>query len=119
MNKPVLTKEQAKAVDALLDVWKGKPEYGRTVLVEEKLTDGWDGEFGDAESISDDDFIAAIYVGYVVEKTPEEKIRDYYRRSERMYGIFGPDDGSEYKERMASVKYVLTTLGIKIEGVNA
>ncbi|OJT65468.1 hypothetical protein BFP49_09485 [Bacillus licheniformis] len=54
--------------------------------------------------------VAALINGYEVEKTPEEKVREYYESH-------GGSPSAE--ERKAAIRETLYKLGIKIEGVNA
>lgn len=62
----------------------------------------------------------ALVIGYEVEKTPEERVKDKYaqiltwKRAHHKDGEYGAADGREDGFRMA-----LEALGIKISGVNA
>jgi hypothetical protein len=120
MNKPLLTKEQAKAMEAI----KAKIDEGRTLTYASHTTairhklkgESFFGERREASSISDDDFIAALYIGWEIEQTPEEKVREYYERVKpgSYHCELQPGD---YK--ISAIKHTLNLLGIKIEGVNA
>jgi hypothetical protein len=57
-----------------------------------------------------DVLVRAIVIGYTVEQSPEEKVREYYE----MYAHRGLD--GHYR---AAITQTLDILGIKIEGVNA
>lgn len=114
MNKPILSAEQAKALEALRNEWKDDESYGRRQLVKEKLNGGWsDSDLDSANSIDDDDFLASLYIGYEVEPSPEEKLREYYE------DLRDSSEGSIYWTRSEGVLTTLQILGIKIEGVNA
>lgn len=116
MNKPTLTAEQAKAFEALKNVWERNWEYGKHCLISEKLDEGWPGddEFTPASEISNDDFIAAIYVGYEVEKTPEQRVREFYELNEPSTW----DGDYTLRGRQQGIVKTLNILGITIEGVN-
>lgn len=59
-----------------------------------------------------DTLIRALYFGYEIEQTPEEKILDEYNwRKPLNCGV----EGGMYREGM---KFVLNALNIKIKGVN-
>lgn len=66
---------------------------------------GWE----NLQYMNPDDLIRALYVGYEVEQTPEEKVKDYY--DSQKYHI--DEDHAEY-----AIRNVLDILNIKIEGVN-
>ncbi|MEC0718978.1 hypothetical protein P8882_01655 [Bacillus haynesii] len=107
IKKPVITKEQAEAL----------------ILLQGDLTDSAILELYVGDSLAvrnprnrclyDLDLLtlaAALINGYEVEKTPEEKVREYYES----YG--GSPSAMERKE---AVQDTLDLLGIEIEGVNA
>jgi hypothetical protein len=120
MNKPLLTKEQAKAMEAIKEkIAEGKTITfsSHTTVIRHKLKgESFFDERRGANSLSDDDFIAALYIGWEVEKTPEEKVREYYERVK---------PGSHHCElqpgdyKISAIKHTLNLLGLKIEGVNA
>jgi len=65
-------------------------------------------EFGDFQTIHDlkfIDFCNAFYYGYEVEKTPEERIFDYYQVA-------------QWVQMKDAIIFVLEALDIKIKGVN-
>jgi hypothetical protein len=82
MEKAILTKAQADALEALKEVQQVKKwETNKMVLVDEKLSEGWvNPRFIAAHSILPHDFIKALYVGYEVELTEKEKIQELYRK---------------------------------------
>lgn len=73
--KPILTKQQADALEELKKTWENDVEK-YSVLVKEKLSDrDWVATaLAAANTIDDVDFIHALYVGYEVEMTIEEKL---------------------------------------------
>jgi hypothetical protein len=82
MEKAILTKAQADALEALKKVQRiGRWEENKIYLVKEKLSEGWESPiFIAANSIPQHDFIKALYVGYEVELTEKEKIEELYRK---------------------------------------
>jgi hypothetical protein len=124
MEKVILTKEQAEAIEELKEVWDYTTEKNRNYrLIEEKLSDGeWlSPSFEAANEIPDKDFIAALHYGYEVEKSPEEKVRKYYfETSQRFFDApVNSTDKTFYDGMEIGIKRTLNRLGIKIEGVNA
>lgn len=99
--KPVITKEQAEALDLMR-----KANYDKYILM--AACDGILG--GELEDLDIMTLAAALINGYEVEKTPEEKVREYYESH-------GGSPSAE--ERKAAIRETLYKLGIKIEGVNA
>ncbi|MED2979534.1 hypothetical protein P4284_23005 [Bacillus swezeyi] len=120
IKKPVITKEQADAL----------------ILLQADITDSAILEFyvGDSLAVRDPrnrclydldilTLAAALINGYEVEKTPEEKIREYYEEAQRRCKArseTGDIEGLRYNAgRGYGVVDTLDILGIKIEGVNA
>ncbi|MCY7780015.1 hypothetical protein MOB41_16575 [Bacillus haynesii] len=110
IKKPVITKEQARAIEQVRrwghgddwilashsDVLSGRTStWGCNICALDKM---------DMLTLA-----AALINGYEVEKTPEEKVREYYES----YG--GSPSAMERKE---AVQDTLDLLGIEIEGVN-
>lgn len=118
-TKPVLTKEQAKAMESIMEKIEGgslQALGSKAKAVEFKLRRfGFVGPRSEADTISDDDFIAALYIGYEVEQTPEEKVREYFESLRVSHHCeIQPED-----HKRVAVRQTLDRLGIKIEGVNA
>ncbi|MET3658460.1 hypothetical protein [Sporosarcina psychrophila] len=67
-----------------------------------------------------DVLMQALVLGYEAEKTPKEKVREYYDRTQRKT-IYHPDEYDRgYENGTAEgVEQTLNLLGIEIEGVNA
>lgn len=109
VEKAVLTQEQA---DVLSDLLRGFP-------ISELAIDYAEGDFlfipEELRHIGLHDFMTAIYVGYEVEKSPSDKVREIYENVEG-YGEFS----TFFKADMRNViKDVLNALDVPIEGVNA
>jgi len=110
LKKPVITKEQAEALDLMR-----KANYDKYILM--AACDGILG--GELEDLDIMTLAAALINGYEVEKTPEEKVREFYDSFEcgpRMYPAEMSFRNEEYRR---IIKCTLNRLGIKIEGVNA
>ncbi|TWJ39204.1 hypothetical protein P5637_23135 [Bacillus paralicheniformis] len=114
VKKPVITKEQAEALDLMR-----KANYDEYILM--AACDGILG--GELEDLDIMTLAAALINGYEVDKTPEEKVRGYFgeaqrRRRERRDA--GDIESMRYNSgKMDGVRTALDILGIKIEGVNA
>ncbi|PAE51972.1 hypothetical protein CHH95_06420 [Bacillus licheniformis] len=105
IKRPVITKEQADSIEAFLKV--GTKEELLTAKVH---CCHFGDEYSGINTIDIMTLAAALINGYEVEKTPEEKVREYYESH-------GGSPSAE--ERKAAIRETLYKLGIKIEGVNA
>ncbi|ARC58845.1 hypothetical protein CHCC20441_3918 [Bacillus licheniformis] len=105
IKKPVITKEQADSIAAFLEV--GTKEELLTAKVH---CCHFGDEYSGINTIDIMTLASALINGYEVEKTPEEKVREYYESH-------GGSPSAE--ERKAAIRETLYKLGIKIEGVNA
>jgi DNA integrity scanning protein DisA with diadenylate cyclase activity len=67
-----------------------------------------------------DELMQALICGYEVEKTPEEKVCEFFDYLETQYreNLLNRD-ASKYHLAIVTLKRVLNDLGIKIAGVNA
>lgn len=74
-------------------------------------------------TVSTEVFASAILNGYTVEKTPEDKVREYYDRCREKRDQAEMDDRSFAAEHLdgqaIGASITLDILGIKISGVNA
>lgn len=105
IKRPVITKEQADSIAAFLEV--GTKEELLTAKVH---CCHFGDEYSGINTIDIMTLAAALINGYEVEKTPEEKVREFYESH-------GGSPSAE--ERKAAIRETLYKLGIKIEGVNA
>lgn len=118
--KVTLPREVAEAIEKLRSItWtdygmlsavRNAPENPNAVTVSE-----W--AFGEGSG-SPDLLMRALVNGYEVEKTPEEKVREYYDRYNPEYAttLFTEE---LFTGRRQGVYNTLDLLGIKIEGINA
>ncbi|ARV43483.1 hypothetical protein BCV50_00035 [Bacillus subtilis] len=116
--KPTITKEQA---DALLHLYSA--EWTKSDILEYHATGEW---LERCYSLNDLDIMtlaAALVNGYEVEKTPEEKVREYFegvRNSRDERYLAGDIEGKRFHGgALIGIYNTLELLGIKIEGVNA
>ncbi|MCY8570333.1 hypothetical protein [Bacillus haynesii] len=110
IKKPVITKEQAEALDLMR-----KANYDKYILM--AACDGILG--GELEDLDIMTLAAALINGYEVEKAPEEKVREYYEKLCDGYdrAQFYEDKG-KYLLMKRAVRRTLDALGIKISGIN-
>ncbi|MFL6560205.1 MAG: DUF1642 domain-containing protein [Bacillus sp. (in: firmicutes)] len=67
-----------------------------------------------------DELMEALICGYEVEKSPEEKVREFYEYLEAQYREnLHNETASKYHLAVVTLKRVLSDLGILIVGVNA
>lgn len=113
--KPTITKEQAEVIQIFMDGDKEKSD-----LLRIHAKDRWIEEFSCLNELDIMTLAAALVNGYEVEKTPEEKLREYY---ESLWSDYCDSDDPfievACESARAAVKETLNLLGIKIEGVNA
>ncbi|MDE1404557.1 hypothetical protein CHCC16736_3521 [Bacillus licheniformis] len=107
IKRPVITKEQAEAIQFLRS---GGNDWTDDDILEHHVTSKWFNEYAPLNNLYTIVLAAALINGYEVEKTPEEKVREYYESH-------GGSPSAE--ERKAAIRETLYKLGIKIEGVNA
>ncbi len=123
IGKVTLDRSQAKALDELLYIWTDEDiEVTRSTLVTEHVKGGWsDPELRAASDIPLDDFITALYVGYEIEKSPEERVQALYKEISREYMMsdFGSNNVPYYRGVSRGIERTIDALGMKIEGVNA
>ncbi|WP_065643749.1 hypothetical protein [Bacillus paralicheniformis] len=116
INKPVITKEQAEAIQFLMSDGN---DWTEDDILEHHVANRWFNEYEPLNSLYTIVLAAALINGYEVEKTPEESVREFYDSFEcgpRMYPAEMSFRNEEYRR---IIKCTLNRLGIKIEGVNA
>nr|MDH3082642.1 hypothetical protein [Bacillus subtilis] len=113
--KPTITKEQAEVIQIFMDGDKEKSD-----LLRIHAKDRWIEEFSCLNELDIMTLATALVNGYEVEKTPEEKLREYY---ESLWSDYCDSDDPfievACESARAAVNETLNLLGIKIEGVNA
>jgi hypothetical protein len=74
----------------------------------------WTGEWSPLNALSLDSLIRAVYIGYEVEKTPEEKVKELYDN----YGPNSQGHQVNMDERVQmGIKLALKSIGMKVEGI--
>ena len=61
----------------------------------------------------------ALVIGYEVEKSPEDAVREYYEDLSRVVGGYIGYEPAAARIRMRTIAKTLEILGIKIGGINA
>ncbi|QHZ45847.1 hypothetical protein [Bacillus sp. NSP9.1] len=112
IKKPVITKEQAEALEIMRRI--GGPDNYILMAACDGIIGG---ELADIDIMT---LAAALINGYEVEKTPEEKVREWFEE-EREIGDEYYNRGEEHRSQdvVQTIIDTLDILGIKIEGVNA
>jgi hypothetical protein len=103
-EKVILSKKQADALESARRVFKHD-----AMIIKYHLSPHlpWLGKQEELNRVNPDTLISALYVGYEVELTPEERLRECYEKS------IGTRE-----HRTSTIKHVLKILGIEIEGIN-
>lgn len=121
-DKVKLSREVAEALDSLRRQGGGNYEIVAAFIKRRKeipeiktLADAFE-----LNKISFDDILNALVNGYEIEKSPEDKVREYYERASKRF--LSLEDGS-YEDGYVSgvidaVEETLNLLGIKVPGVN-
>lgn len=119
--KPEITKEQAEAIEFLRKHYddRGILElYAEDTIGHVHQMYGHDcGCVYDLDLI---DFAAALINGYEIEKSPEQKVRDYYESNYAKHEKSKPFSDDDYYTTGVSngIRQTLDLLGIEIDGVN-
>ncbi|WHM14838.1 hypothetical protein [Bacillus velezensis] len=116
--KPTITKEQAEVIQIFMDGGKEKSD-----LLRIHAKDRWIEEFSCLNQLDIMTLSAALVNGYEVEKTPEEKVREYFEKTKRTRDerhLAGDIEGKRFHDgTLVGVCNTLDYAGIKIKGVNA
>lgn len=86
-----------------------KERFSNDIIIDShvRMPNGWNTE-SNAYALNGldlDTLIRALYIGYEVELTPEERILEYYQ-------------ATQWVQEKDAITFVLETLNIKIKGVN-
>ncbi|MBU5262017.1 hypothetical protein KQI43_04315 [Bacillus atrophaeus] len=123
--KPVLTKKQADAIKKLRELhkWTDEDILIEWALVVSEKEENTTEEFMPLLDLGIITLAASLINGYEVEKTPEEKVREYFegvRNSRDERYLAGDIEGKRFHAgALVGICNTLGLLGIKIEGVNA
>lgn len=118
--KPTITKEQADAIKVLRSTRDLTDEWILLEYADVHFGSSSDDtpEFQPIASMDLMTLAAALVNGYEVEKTPEEKVREFYESFNTGFGTFHSETHFRFEEYQRVIKSTLNFLGIKIEGVN-
>ena len=112
--KVVVPKEVAEAIES------AKSIRSEEVIVNMSIAKSFVGEQAILNSVNPYTIVKMLLNGYEVEKSPEEKVREYYgRKRQRRNGLLCGIEREHLEVSMHTVQETLDLLGIKIEGVNA
>jgi hypothetical protein len=119
IGKVVLPREVAEAIENV----RKRLGWTDEVILHKTYTNGWEAEWTEVLNANGDENKAfliaqALVNGYEIEKSPEEKVREYYefwseKLTDRDYEL-----RIEAREKLNGMIFVLNAYDIKIEGVN-
>lgn len=113
--KITLTKDQSEALESALDL----QGCNKANVVEWHATNLWDGKRKALNGMPLDTLIRALYVGYEVEPSPDEKIAQKYKELQGLYTIrMCESNGGFYAGKLEGIRFTLDTLNVKVKGVN-
>ncbi|QYG88290.1 hypothetical protein [Bacillus atrophaeus] len=112
--KPTITKEQAEVIESWAMDCNGGVYKERLIRAHADDAGDWGGAYSPLNDLDLLTLAAALVNGYEIEKTPEEKVREYF---EKLWTCCCGTDEIEIAEE--TIINTLNLLGIKIEGVNA
>lgn len=113
MKKAFLTKEQAAALESAL---RSSQEHGsdKSTIIAWKVQEIFSGDEAPLNEVDLDTFIRALYVGYEIEKSSEEKLADIYKNHKGR-----PSIKPAWNEGVTKgIELTLKTLNIKVPGIN-
>lgn len=118
--KPEITKEQSEAIEFLRKHYDDSTiiaMYAEDTIGYVHQTYGHD--CGSVYGLDLLNFAAALINGYEIEKTPEQKVREYYEKlaAKRRY-VPGCIDEIKIYTEMDAIRRTLDMLGIEIDFVN-
>lgn len=108
MEKVTLTKGQTVALDMARENLFASEVVATHARLLTDDNDSWSGRYEPLNRLKLDEVIRALYIGYEVEQTPEEKVFEYYK-----YKLSHSPTGRD------TTQHVLDLLGIKIKGINS
>lgn len=109
-EKVVITKKQAEAIE--LFIASGHWDKKDILVAHGKNIHGWD-KYKGINGMEFDTLAKALYIGYEVEPTPEDIIRNRYLEAKRLRNCCIHKDYNQ--GQIDGIEMVLRTLKIKIE----
>jgi hypothetical protein len=117
-----IVKVQKDVFEALNDVINcgyTKDDIMRLHATRKEPKDDWKSGWKPLNELSVSDMAKALFVGYELDRTAEEKIVEYYKMYLEWSKSEDHDVYPEGSHKVEAVIYVLDTLNIQIKGVNA
>lgn len=116
--KLMVTKEVAEAIE---EMERNYISVGLTLKFH--ATHGLTGKYAPMQTLDIEDLAKALIVGYTVEKSPEDKVREYYNRC-RANRVEAEVNGRTHRAthwdgQAIGASITLDILGISVKGVNA
>jgi hypothetical protein len=109
----LLTKEQAEALEF------AKAKVKKEDIVRWHVDHIWTDEEKPLRGLSLDTLITALYVGYEIEPSPEEKITKIYKEAQDFYKKYIAEaSGSFHAGQLEGIRITLDLFNHKIKGVN-
>jgi hypothetical protein len=117
MEKVKLPKEVAEAIEKMLreGIVASDIVFDHVLLLHRNQA--WP-RFPQLNQISTDMLIRALYLGYEIKETPEDKVRKQFAYLASPNTGQCIEDAALKSAEADGIKFALNTLGIKIEGVN-
>ncbi|MEC0477871.1 DUF1642 domain-containing protein [Bacillus licheniformis] len=115
IKRPVITKEQAEAIQFLRS---GGNDWTDGDILEHHASGKWSNEYAPLNNLGITTLAAALINGYEVEKTPEEKVREFYQRYDYDLRMYPAEMYFRAKEIQRIIKCTLNYLGVQVAGVN-
>lgn len=118
MEKVMVTKEQAEVIRKKIakfgrQMTLTNHAHGFSDLGDLKREYAWVGESAVLNDLSVDEMARALYIGYEVEETTEEKIRTYFAEA-----LSDCHRNNISLGRVQAIRFVAVALGIKLEEVS-
>jgi hypothetical protein len=113
LDKVLLTKEQAEAIESALVL------NSRNYIVDWKTKNLFTGKREPLNNMELDTLIRALYVGYELEPSPEEKLAKIFHEAKDFYKkhMVGPS-GSFHAGQLEGIVITLDLFNIQVKGVN-
>ncbi|MDF2854248.1 MAG: hypothetical protein K0Q87_99 [Neobacillus sp.] len=111
--KVILTREQAKALEV------ARKKVTDEDIVRWHVDHIWTDDEKPLRALSLNALCSALYVGFDVEPSPEEKISKIYKEAQFFYKKYiSESSGSFHAGQLEGIKITLDLFNIKITGVN-
>jgi|GEM_PF-2673191 len=115
MEKVKLNQEQAEALEYVIN----RNNEKEIILAHANDPEGWLDKAAPLKSLDFDVLVKALYNGYEIEQTPEDKLLEVYKKYESA-GLqeWHPISRERHHLICQGIKLAVDTLGLKIKGIN-